>query len=369
MASRLITLVRENYAKALITQNMLQRVGITSVLSHENVIRPDASSGVEVLVNEKEFAQALDFLNRLKIEFSDPDTTAHRTRTKMLIPVDFSQQSRNAIEFAIKLSTKLRRPEIQLLSVHYVPDLTAIPYFESFLYETQVTDEIIEGKMATIRKMKQLTRELKQNKSDPKLAKIPVRSHVVDGIPSESILYFCESYKPSIVVLGTREAGEKKDFVGTTTTQIILKAHNPVLLIPSNVIFNTKKKVFKIAYATNFDESDFQSISTLIGLLANFSISLDCVHFGKSQDMVLEKARMEGMKTYFTKMHPSIPLNCHLVNQENLLDGLNEFLPAYHIDLLALTTHKRGFIQKLIDPSLTLKLFYHSPIPMLVFHA
>jgi len=81
MATRLITLVRENYAKALITKNMLQRVGIVSVLSHINVIRPDASTGVEILVNEEDLAQALDFLNRIKAAFHEPEPKAIRTRT------------------------------------------------------------------------------------------------------------------------------------------------------------------------------------------------------------------------------------------------------------------------------------------------
>jgi hypothetical protein len=46
-----------------------------------------------------------------------------------------------------------------------------------------------------------------------------------------------------------------------------------------------------------------------------------------------------------------------------------EFIPLYHINMLAMTTHHRNFFQRIFNISLSKKLAFHTKIPILAFHA
>jgi nucleotide-binding universal stress UspA family protein len=53
----------------------------------------------------------------------------------------------------------------------------------------------------------------------------------------------------------------------------------------------------------------------------------------------------------------------------NVLDTLESTIKNDPVDILALTTHKRGMISRLFNPSLARKMVFHAEIPLLVFHA
>ena len=45
------------------------------------------------------------------------------------------------------------------------------------------------------------------------------------------------------------------------------------------------------------------------------------------------------------------------------------YIDQAEIDLIALTTHKRGVIERLFNPSIARKMIFHSYVPLLIFHS
>jgi nucleotide-binding universal stress UspA family protein len=62
-------------------------------------------------------------------------------------------------------------------------------------------------------------------------------------------------------------------------------------------------------------------------------------------------------------------VECGLIESEDLLSGIQDFIHEKEIDVISLTSHKRNLLSKLIQPSITKKILFQSEIPMLVFKA
>jgi len=56
------------------------------------------------------------------------------------------------------------------------------------------------------------------------------------------------------------------------------------------------------------------------------------------------------------------------INQKNLLVDLDQLILDKSINILSLTAHRQKIVDKLFKPNIAKKLFYHTSIPLLVFH-
>ena len=98
-------------------------------------------------------------------------------------------------------------------------------------------------------------------------------------------------------------------------------------------------------------------------------MKLICAHVGQPTKNGWDVARLEGMKDILHKKYEKKEFECKLIMGNNVLDTLESTIKNDPVDILALTTHKRGMISRLFNPSLARKMVFHTEIPLLVFHA
>ena len=147
MTSELYTVIVANYARALILKTMLETEGIHSVLSNVNVIQSTTSSGVKLRVGQKDLERAMAIVKEFEDDKTDKIYSLGDSRIeKILVPVDFSNHSRNAALYAIHIARQLESSEIQFLYIYYAPDPNAMAYSESFIYHDQVSDQMVNVK-------------------------------------------------------------------------------------------------------------------------------------------------------------------------------------------------------------------------------
>ncbi len=139
---------------------------------------------------------------------------------KILIPIDFSDYSLNALEYA-KLFAEKFNAEIILLNVVepvvFTADLTmgqVIPSIESELY--QKSEE----------KVKEIVDSLRD--------KFNVRGVVKIGRPHVEIIEFAKDEKVDLIIIGSHgHTGVEQFLFGSTAEKVIRKASCPVLIIKS----------------------------------------------------------------------------------------------------------------------------------------
>jgi predicted aldo/keto reductase-like oxidoreductase len=119
-------------------------------------------------------------------------------------------------------------------------------------------------------------------------------------------------------------------------------------------------------YVTDFDESDFLSIRTLMNLTEQLGLDIFCVHIGDNTKS-WDKIRMDGLMEYFRKSYGKTQVDYSFISQKNLIEDLDRLIQDKNINILSVTSHRRNILEKLFRTNLTKKLFYHTSIPLLVF--
>ena len=110
MEDKLVTLAILTYTKAQILKNVLENEGIETYIHNVNQIQPVVSSGVRLRIKESDLPRALKitesstWLSESIVGEKEPKT--ENKSNKILIPVDFSNYSMKACEFAFNLANR-----------------------------------------------------------------------------------------------------------------------------------------------------------------------------------------------------------------------------------------------------------------------
>ena len=149
---------------------------------------------------------------------------------KVLVPIDGSELSRKAADYAILLSSKLGS---ELFIMHVLND---VPYEHNVgsygLYDIETPDEIKQ----ILQESKEMTKEwfdkikedaVKMNMKVIKTELVTTRSSI-----ESAIVDYAERNGIDLIVLGTAgHSGFKKLFVGSVASGVIKHSHCPVMMI------------------------------------------------------------------------------------------------------------------------------------------
>lgn len=372
MEDQIITLTTCPYSKAQLIKARLESEGIECFLSHTNLIQPDIAAGVDVKINETDVNEAyflLDQMKSLSGEGKQETIKKMKAIRRILVPVDFSDTSINACSFALGLAQKLKA-EVKLLYSYFNPIINSEPYLEG-----QTVNYLMDNVIDTIHKeakkqISELKDKLKLQIRNENMRNVKVSYSLERGIPENVILKTIQSYKPGIVIMGSRGAGQNKvSYIGNITKKVIDRAEVPILLIPEKSIFSGMEYMTRVLYATNFENSDFKALRKLFTLIRPFEMRIHVAHISINDPERLDQARMESLNKHMMDFYPGFNVKCDVIRREDIIQGLQEYTEKHEIDLIALTTHKRGVIERLFNPSIARKMVFHSYIPVLIFHS
>jgi nucleotide-binding universal stress UspA family protein len=287
---------------------------------------------------------------------------------KILVPVDYSECSRFACRYALKIACKLGA-EIKLFHTYYSPAFDLIELAGAVQTQSQLREEVTinleETEKATLERFMQ---SLKEFMRECGMADISISYSIAPGVPEDEIISFCETYIPDLVVMGTKGKGKGVgSIIGSVTAAIINRIDFPVLAIPEKYTFIGEENVKNILYVTDFDESDFLTLKSLMSITDQLDLDVHCVHIGEDPNG-WDKVKMEGLMKYFAEVYRKTQVGYSFINEKNLLFDLDELIRAKNINILSLTARRQKIFEKLFRPNLTKKLFYHTGIPLLVFH-
>jgi len=285
---------------------------------------------------------------------------------RILVPVDYSDCSRFACRYAIKLACKLGA-EIKLFHAYYSPAFDLIELAGAVQTQSQLREEVTinleEGEKETI---ESFMNSLKEYIADCNITTVKMSYDIAPGVPEDEIINYCDSYNPELVVMGTKGKGTGVgSIIGSVTASVINKITFPVLAIPEKYTFIGEENVRNVMYVTDFDESDFLTLKSLINLTDQLNLDIQCVHIGDPNSW--DKVKMEGLMKYFAEVYGKTQVTYSFVSEKNLLADLDQLIRAKSINILSLTAHRQRILDKLFKRNITKKLFYHTSIPLLVF--
>jgi len=371
MDDKIITIAIHNYARAQVLQGHLNSEGIECYLKNVNLLLSSISGGVKVQVHEDDLEHALRIVEKVNDEYrKEQEDSGYPPKKvqRILVPVDFSMYSKNACYYALGLAEKLNA-EVKLMHVYYNPVVNSMPMTDTYYYQVNLDEIIRDIELRAKEQMEAFYNEIKQYVETRDIQNIKLDYALVRGITHEEILEKSEQYHPDVIITGYRGKGEKPgDIIGGVTQRIMEKATVPVLAVPEKAEYQGIGNI-NIMYVTDFDDSDYVAIEKLMNIVNPFNVRLNCVHISSHDTNKWDKVKMESFREHITEIYPNQTFNCDLIEQEDELKGIQDFVQEKHIDIISLVTHKRNIISKLLNPSIAKKLLFHTNIPLLVFHA
>lgn len=247
---------------------------------------------------------------------------------KILVPIDFSPCSLNALEIAKAIASKSGN-EILLLNVlDYSAHVTSV--FDSGVNEALLVDVFAKLKLDSDTKMSEI---INKNKS---LISLSAKTEV--GLPRDVILSLIESGDIELVIMGTKGTdGIAEVFVGSNTERIVRDSKVPVLSVGASVKgFDLKTIVF----ASDFEEKTGEKFDDLVWIASLFDAEIKLVRINTPSSFKNTLAAEKTMIDFVSK-HGIEKYTIEQFNYEEFEAGLNHYSKRVGADMIAIGTHGR----------------------------
>jgi nucleotide-binding universal stress UspA family protein len=265
---------------------------------------------------------------------------------KIIVPIDFSDESINGLELAIMISSKTRA-NIQLVYVmKKSADFSQVSQEEELRFAKSGLNDL-------------------QVKYEHKLAKGVVLSNIVKrGKIYDEIVEQAESFEDSVIVVSTHGAsGFEEFFIGSNAFRIITASERPVIAIRHGVV---PKSFRRILMPIDYTQDTRQKVPYTAELAKVFDsqVHLVAVTGGKDQELIQKiKSWTNQAAEYLAES--GIETITSSRTGENIADMVIDYAKTEKIDLVSIMTDQGTSISNFIIGNNAQQLLSKSPVPVL----
>jgi nucleotide-binding universal stress UspA family protein len=261
---------------------------------------------------------------------------------RILVPLDFSDTSINALRYAIHLFKKTTL-EVTILNVYGAQS-------------TALMMKSIDGILIRDAE-RQLNTVIKEMESEA--PEVIFKTRLAKNYAVSAISELGNSGHYDFIVMGTKGvSGLKEVFIGSVAGGVITKTSAPVIVVPLDYEF---KSLNHLVFAIGDDGVSDSAVSAPLRKLVELHQSnLEILHI--SQNGRPEFDKIIGS---LTELKPTLT---HKSGGGDLNQQLNVHIQNNDTDLLCLLRTKKDFLDRLFSGSVTLKQTFNSPVPLLILH-
>ena len=269
---------------------------------------------------------------------------------KILIPTDFSQLSKIAVQYAIGLGKDFK---LDLILLHVINTNTpAMARLSSKKLEEAI-------KTSSEQDMNKLIKKIK-NESDhnPKIS-----YKIISGSSIEEVVEtFALKNNVDMICIGTKGAtGLKKIIFGSNATGIISNSSIPVLTIPEYAKY---EGINNIVYS-----SDLQNLEEELKLLIPFAKLINAwihiLHINNGHEDFDEN--LQGQKDRLIELFSYKKIKTKQLENDSIIKGVNQYVEDIDADMVTMFTRHISLFQKLFNKSVTQKVAFQPKTPLLTF--
>lgn len=277
---------------------------------------------------------------------------------KILVPTDFSPCAANALDFAIQ-SAKLLPAAITLAHAFDLPGSMYSDYLGLNKEFRQIQWDEDEKKLTA---MKESIGQMHDIEVETRLIAAPLKVAIDEISRSEEY---------DLIVMGTLGAsGLKEKLWGSNTAGIIATSTIPVLAIPHDYRW---KKPEKFLLATGNFEKEPAILDKIFELAGLYMAHVDVAVFTDEHEepaTFLEHGRNAPYyEQLLTTKYSEQGLHTEQLSGKHFEKSLQEYIEGNDIDVLVMITYKKGFWDRLLHPSHTKRMSFHTKVPLLAVPA
>ena len=273
----------------------------------------------------------------------------------ILVPVDFSETSDNALLYAVNLANYT---SCNLLLLH----VSSIPIYnnEFGLLTYSVNDSVQTN-------LELLNEKANQIKKD-NVFNGDVECYSEVGDLKTVILTYISDRNIDLIVMGItgHETAIGKVVFGSNAVSISKESNIPVFIIPNNYSY---KKIKNISYASEYDVhiSEQTGLIQIKNIASMFGASLSVLHVIPDNHLINQ---VESETDLFVE-HKLEKINhkTFILSENKASTALLDFIKTHDVDVIVLEQKKHSFLHNLVYPSTTKEVAFLSPIPVLTIHS
>ncbi|MDO7171108.1 universal stress protein [Mariniflexile sp. AS56] len=276
----------------------------------------------------------------------------------ILLPTDFSENSWNAIVYAIHFYEKMDC-HFYLLHVDKASANNTTPSVygvsTGVLNDTYITN----AKEHLKQFIKRISQQFPRNNSHKFFTLSDTGSFI------ETIRRHIYERKIDTIVMGTKGAtGLKKLLIGSNAGDVITKVKCTTLIIPENAIYTPIKEIaFPTDYSLSYELGHLQPIAEI---LERYQSALSVVHISKKNDLlsITQQRNKDLLEEYFTPYTKSF----HQLTNSKIEEAIQSFIASRNTTIIAMVAKNLNYFQQILFHSKIKNISYHTDIPFLVMH-
>lgn len=271
----------------------------------------------------------------------------------LLVATDYSKPSLNAVKYAADLAVRTKSKLILFHVFHAPIVMSEVPV---------VMPSIDEMEEECIKELGKIEKKLKAKYG----IKLHLDKQVKCGLAVDEIIQYVKESKTDLVVVGMQGAGLiAEKLSGSTSTSLINKADFPVLIINEKVKYKSLKKiVLATDYAEIKNPEVLNPLKKLVQLFKSHIYILNVLNKADNRPTITEA--IAGIK--LEKVVEDLNHSFHYIKNNDVIEGLNEFVVANKIDLTVMIPRKHSLLKNILKEPTTKRMAFHTETPLLTLH-
>ncbi len=268
---------------------------------------------------------------------------------RILVPVDFSDCSKNALHYAAFIAEKLGAKIILLHALE--------PPFNFPAH--------IDGALDYLKKNahKHLERMIDELESSVESKQLKIEKELVIGKTVTEIIRWIKSEEPDLVITGSgTEMRGRKMIFGSVSTDMLLKSPVPVLTVPENFAIGDFKKIL---FTTNYKRNDLENLKSVSDFAKEFDGSVQIVHVSIKDDLE-SQIKFRGFKDLISEEKDLKNTDFKLIIDSDPFDAISELVDKEGASMIVLNRYSKNVFEKLLYKDHTKQLGVYAKTPMLV---
>ncbi|MEP3838494.1 MAG: universal stress protein [Algibacter sp.] len=272
----------------------------------------------------------------------------------ILLPTDFSKNSINAIQYALKLFEN-QECQFYILNIQkassFITDNMMAVNSSTTIYKTLIdaAKKSISNILTTIKK----TNDNKKHQ----FHSVVDYDNFIDSINQVS-----EKQNIDLIIMGTKGAsGLEKVLFGSNTVRVMQRCAVPVLAIPNGYTF---KPIDRLAFiTTNSKKFKTGELDILTQFVNYHNAVLNVLHVSDEKN-VLDSTQDNSV--FFNSNFSNLKHDYINTTSSNLFNEVSDCIKKNNIDVLAIINKKHSFLQRLFTTHTVERLAFKIDIPLLV---
>lgn len=371
----LITLVIHTPERAGILKDILERHGMKVELEDFVVSHSTLRVAQRVKIQQEDLPMALRITESGECYSSASIAMKLAGMSgNLLIPVDFSDLSMRAVKMGFEMSRRLNVHPVVLhafiaplftggspFAADGAPDILAP--MESIIEESK---EISTLRSAAEAKFKAFVRKIKDLQKSGDLPDIKFSNTLIEGVPEEVILSYCEQTPPMLVTMATRGVTRKEEeLIGSVTAEVLDSCRVPIFTVPEDQKPIEIRDIKRLMMFCNLDQHDVLAMDRFMRMFDTPDCQITLVPVqekGRKRD----HNKIDDLCTFLTEHYPNVTFSSYVASSKEFRKDVDSYISSHDIQMLILPNKKTNVFSRIFHPTIAHKFLFERDMMMLV---